>query len=227
MKRFFLFVALTVFSLVSAQANEPASASPEGSEQAPVAASGSKLKMSGSDLFVEDRISVQLVSGALFSTGIGPRIKEINYQQNNIRLGWMLNTPSLNHPLSGNFELLLELSGSAIMSSYGDVIIGPTALARYNFVQPDWWAVPYIQLGAGVVYTDAYEDKDQNAIGQAVEFTPQASVGSRFLISQNWSVDAEFMYHHISNASMANRNLGSNALGGFLGVSYFFDKLWQ
>jgi hypothetical protein len=35
------------------------------------------------------------------------------------------------------------------------------------------------------------------------------------------------MFHHISNASIANRNDGVNALGGFIGATYYFDKLWQ
>jgi hypothetical protein len=181
-------------------------------------------------LYTEDRISFQFVTGALFSdTGIGPSIPDFNYQQNNFRIGWMLNTPSDSTPawLRGNVEAILELSASAVMSGYGSYAVGPTALVRYNFVQPDWKVVPYIQGGAGIVLTDAYEEENQKAIGQFVEFTPQASAGARILVTDNISVDVEAMFHHISNASMASRNHGVNALGGFVGMTYFFDSLWQ
>jgi hypothetical protein len=178
--------------------------------------------------YVEDRITFQVVSGALFSPiGVGPDHPTFNYAQTNLRLGWMLNTPGQDHPLRGNFEAIIELSTSGIFNGFGDIIIGPTALVRYNFVQPGWKVVPYIQGGAGIVYTDAYEDRTQDAIGQAIEFTPQASVGAKFLVAEDWSVDVEGMFHHISNASIASRNDGVNALGGFIGATYYFDKLWK
>lgn len=181
------------------------------------------------ELFVEDRITTQIVSGVLFSpVGIGPDHESFDYAQTNLRLGWMLNTPSENGGFfRGNFEAIAELSGSAVFEGWGNVLIGPTFLVRYNFVQPGWKIVPYAQVGAGFVYTDAYENGNQTAIGQAIEFTPQASVGLKYLACGNWSIDAEFMYHHISNASMADRNGGINALGGFVGATYYFGKLWK
>jgi hypothetical protein len=178
--------------------------------------------------YVEDRITVQAVSGALFSPiGVGPDTPTFNYSQTNLRLGWMLNSPGEDHPLRGNFEAIVELSVSGIFNGFGNIIIGPSALIRYNFVQPDWKVVPYIQGGAGIVYTDAYEDRSQDAIGQAIEFTPQASVGAKILVARDWSVDVEGIFHHISNASIASRNDGTNALGGFVGASYYFDRLWE
>jgi len=178
--------------------------------------------------FIEDRITFQVASGALFSpTGIGPDHPTFNYAQTNLRLGWMLNSPGQDHPLRGNFEAIVELSASGVFDGFGDVVIGPTALVRYNFVQPNWIVVPYIQAGVGIVYTDAYQDRSQDAIGQAIEFTPQASVGARFLVAEDWSVDVEGMFHHISNASISDRNDGVNALGGLIGATYYFDKLWE
>lgn len=180
-------------------------------------------------MFAEDRITFGVASGALFSeSGIGPEVPDFNYIPVNFRIGWMVNEVNYDlGPLSGNFELMLELNVSAIYDGFGDIIIGPTALLRYNFVQPNWKVVPFFQIGAGVVYTDAYQDRTQDAIGQAIEFTPQASVGSRFIINDNWTFDAEFQYHHISNASMSPRNDGTNAIGGLVGATYFFDKPWK
>lgn len=177
--------------------------------------------------YTEDRITMQLVTGPFFSgTGFGPSIPEYNYVLTNLRAGWMLNTPEGDSPLRGCWEAIGELSGAGVMRTFGNFMFGPTVLIRYNFVQPDWVVVPYLQGGGGIVYNDGYEDANQRALGQAFEFTPQASAGARFLVAKDWSIDAEVMFHHISNACIANRNLGVNAVGGMIGFTYFFDKLW-
>jgi len=186
------------------------------------------VKAGASPRYTEDRISLQLVSGALFSTNsVGPDVPTYNYSQTNLRLGWMLNTPSGDGFFSGNVEAIAELSGSFLFEGSGNLFIGPTALLRYNFVQPGWKVIPYVQGGIGIVYTDAYEDRSQKAIGQALEFTPQASIGLKYLVADDWSIDLEAMFHHISNANLADRNSGINAIGGFLGATYFFEKLWE
>ena len=76
----------------------------------------------------------------------------------------------------------------------------------------------------GIVHTNAYKDNSQDAIGQAIEFTPQASLGFRYFLKEKWSVDFEGIFHHISNANLADRNAGLNSFGGFIGVSYLFDR---
>ncbi len=179
--------------------------------------------------YVEDRITMQLMTGPFFNDiGLGPEVPTYNYVLTNLRVGWILNTPGdKDNPFRGCWEAIGELSGAGVMRTFGSVMFGPTALIRYNFVQPDWCVVPYIQGGAGVVYNDGYEDANQRALGQAFEFTPQVSVGAHFLVAEDWSVDVEAMYHHISNACMADRNAGINALGGMIGVTYYFDKLWK
>lgn len=47
-------------------------------------------------------------------------------------------------------------------------------------------------------------------------------------IRRNWTLDGEAMFHPISNGGLSQgRNGGTNAIGGFLGVTYFFDGLWH
>lgn len=176
-------------------------------------------------IYTEGRVSLQLVSGALFSiTGFPEGSPALNYAQTNLRLGWMLATPGPGQSvLRGAWEGLVEISNSIIFKGPGSYIGGITGLLRYNFVQPDWDLVPYIQGGVGIVYNDVYEDDKQQAIGQAIELTPQCSVGVHYLIDRNWAVAAEGMFHHISNAGMSKRNRSLNSLGGFIGVTYFFD----
>ena len=121
----------------------------------------------------------------------------------------------------------MELTNSIIFEGSGNYLRGFSLLGRYNLLlsNPKW--VPYIQIGAGMILNDAYRDMSQAEIGQSVEFTPKGSIGLRYFISRQWTLDGEAMYHHISNAGLSDgRNGGINAVGGFLGVTYFLDKLW-
>ena len=186
-------------------------------------------------IFVEDRITLEFMTGAMFSpSGIGPVVPVYNYQQNNVRLGWMLDSPDswgpqagLNDPLRGTFEAVLEATGSYVWSSFGTYMAGITGLVRYNFVQPNWPVVPYFQGGAGVIYTNARNWSDQDAIGANVEFTTQFAGGLKFLLDKNWTFNVEGAFQHISNANTSARNQGVNAYGGFVGFTYVFDKIWS
>ena len=187
-----------------------------------------------SKIFVEDRITLEFMAGAMFSPcGLGPTAPVFNYQQNNIRLGWMLDSPNswgpcadLDSPLRGNFEAIFETTGSYIWHSFGTYMVGITGLVRYNFVQPNWIVVPYVQGGAGIVYTNARNWSNQDAIGGNWEFTPQFSGGLKFLITDNFTFNIEGAFQHISNANTSARNEGVNAYGGFAGFTYYFDDLW-
>jgi len=176
----------------------------------------------GNRPFEEARFSLQIVSGALFSlTNLPEDSPVFNYAQTNLRLGYMLTSPGPQDSfLRGNWEVLGEITNAIIFEGPGNYIGGITCLFRYNFVQPDWRLIPYVQGGAGIVYNDAYKEKTQQAIGQAIEFTPQFSLGCHYLFADNWSVDLEGMFHHISNANMAERNRSINAVGGFIGITY-------
>jgi lipid A 3-O-deacylase len=179
--------------------------------------------------FVKNRLSAQLVTGALF----GPVSwvhdhATFNYAQTNLRLGWMASEPIESEYFGrGNFELLFEFTNSIIFDGSGNYLRGFTLLGRYNLILPNPKWAPYIQIGAGAVVNDAYKDMSQAEIGQSVEFTPQGSIGLRYFVERQWTLDVEAMYHHLSNARLAERNRGINAVGGFFGVTYYFDELWH
>jgi lipid A 3-O-deacylase len=185
------------------------------------------LQDNPSELFKKNLLSLQFVTGALFAPASwGKDHREFDYVQTNLRLGWMLSDPiKTKYVGTGAFELLLELTNSVIIRGYGSYLRGFTVLGRYNLLlsNPKW--VPYFQAGAGIVINDAYKDMTQSSIGQSVEFTPQGSIGLHYFVGRKWAVDVEGMFHHISNAGLAERNRGINAVGGFLGVTYFFGSL--
>ena len=179
-------------------------------------------------IYTRDRMSLQLVSGAIFSPTIfATRTMVMDYAQTNLRLGWMINGPGrVGFLPRGNFEAILEMTNSIIYKGPGNYMGGLTALIRYNFVPKDSRFVPYFQIGGGIIYTDAYKDRTQEAIGNSVEFTPQGSIGCHYVINKNWSICVETIFHHISNAGVDKRNKGINAYGGFIGLTYYFDWLW-
>ena len=191
-------------------------------------ASSSVSPASFSGVYVKDRLSMQLVSGAIFSpTMIASRTPVMDYAQTNLRLGWMIYSASRQGFLPrGNLEAIMEFTNSVIYKGPGHYMGGITAMIRYNIVPKGSRFVPYVQIGVGIVYTDAYRDGTQNAIGNQIEFTPQASVGCQYLINRKWSISAELIFHHISNAGIDHRNRGINAVGGFIGFTYYFDWLW-
>jgi lipid A 3-O-deacylase len=183
-----------------------------------------------SPAFVKNRLSAQFLAGALF----GPVSwiqdhQAFKYAQSNLRLGWMASEAiKTKYFGTGNFEILFELTNSVVFKGSGRYLRGFSLLGRYNLLLPDpKWAL-YFQIGAGVIVNDAYRDLSQSAIGQAIEFTPQGSIGLHYFIGSSWTVDVEVMYHHVSNAGFSDgRNAGTNAVGGFLGTTYFFEKLWH
>lgn len=180
-----------------------------------------------SSRYTEDRLSLQVMTGPLFSSSlVGPDIPDFDYWQTNVRLGWMLSSPEGDgSALDGSWEFLAELTGSLVFDGFGDYITGIAGIIRYNITGLDDRFVPYVQAGGGVVYTDAHHDRTQEAIGQGFNFASRAGVGFRYLLSESWSLDAEGVYEHISNADMDDRNDGVNAFGGFVGITYFWGDL--
>jgi hypothetical protein len=166
---------------------------------------------------------LQVMAGAYFShVGLGPSHPTYNFAPLALRFGKMTECGWTEGWLRGNFEPMLEFSGAGVFNGFGNFYVGSSALLRYNFIQPDARLIPYFQIGAGVSYNDGYRDPTQAALGQGMEFLVQAQLGVRYFLTQRCSIDIEAGYIHISNAHMADRNLGINALGGSIGISYFF-----
>jgi len=107
---------------------------------------------------------------------------------------------------------------SCVFNGTGTYVAGATAWLRYNFVPARSRLLPYAQAGAGFVFTDI----DRNLLGQDFNFNLGLGVGFRYLISERWSLSLEYRYQHISNANLAHRNVGINAHGPVLGLSFFF-----
>jgi hypothetical protein len=173
------------------------------------------------DWFDGGEIEFELMSGVVGAPISGDHIG-YHYTDSELRLGWMLYSPKGSGFFRGNLELLASAGGGGIYDGPGNVFGSLGLVLRYNFVQPAAKVVPYFQIGAGTFISDISENKEQEDIGGTFEADLKAGVGTRFLISRNWSLSTELFFEHISNADTQTRNVGINALGGLLGISRSF-----
>ena len=165
----------------------------------------------------------QNVTGAFFYFDTGRNNPpSIDFALDTLRLGIMLNDPAGPGLLAGNFELLGEVFAGPVVEGPGNVLAGGTLVFRYNFVQPSARLIPYLQVGAGGVYTDIGEKESGGLISLPVEFNLQAGAGTRLMLNDRWSIVIEGAYRHISNAEIKKPNFGIDSVGGNLGFGFFF-----
>lgn len=128
--------------------------------------------------------------------------------------------------LRGNTDLIAGLNYTVIPkgpeSYYVAFVTGP----RYNFVQPNWRVVPYIEARFGAGFTDAKGPKGvPYAQGQDFTFTFSVGGGLRYNFDPNYSVSLGWEYMHISNLYLSEpetTNFGINVIGPTLGVNIAF-----
>jgi hypothetical protein len=171
------------------------------------------------NLFEARRWEANISSGVLFSPIGTPKDRPvINYTITTLQLGYMLSDVKGPGILRGNFELAGDVFASKVFIGPGSYIAGGTVWIRYNFVPAGWRIIPFVEAGAGLTTTDL----DRKFVGQPFNFNLNAAVGLRYFVAKHWSINLTCQYQHISNANTGKKNVGINAYGPILGVSYFF-----
>jgi lipid A 3-O-deacylase len=172
-----------------------------------------------SDQFQRGTCELTVASGVMFSPiGADKGRHTVDYSLSGLQCGWMLTDVNRSGWLRGNVELAGEAIGGAVFKGRGSYLAGGTAWLRYNFVQPNWRVVPYLQAGAGAEGTDM----DQRLIGEKFNFNLDIAAGLRCFVARDWSLNVECRYQHISNGTIAKHDVGINAVGPMIGLSYFF-----
>lgn len=100
-----------------------------------------------------------------------------------------------------------------------DFIVGP----RYNFVQPGWKIVPYVEGGVGVAFADS--NPRLGGLGQDFNFTFLVGAGAKYNFNDNWFLRLGVEYQHTSNAGLSEPEFANHpidALGPKLSVGYSF-----
>jgi opacity protein-like surface antigen len=171
------------------------------------------------EFFHKGSFETSLGGGALFSPFAAIRNRPtLNYTLSEFQLGYMMTDVAGHGIWRGNWEVANAAFGGKVFEGIGDFMAGATIWLRYNFVPCQSRFAPFVQAGAGGTYTDI----NPRLVGQDFNFNLDLGAGVRYLLSPHWSVNLEYRYQHISNANMADRNLGVNAHGPMLAVSFFF-----
>ena len=102
---------------------------------------------------------------------------------------------------------------------YEGIMVGP----RYNFVQPGWKIIPYVEGGVGLGFADS--NPAAGGLGQDFNFTFEAGAGAKYLITDDFFVRLGVEYQHVSNAGLsepATPNHPIDELGPKLSFGYSF-----
>jgi len=99
------------------------------------------------------------------------------------------------------------------------ILVGP----RYNFVQPGWVIVPFVEGGVGLGFADS--NPQAGGLGQDFNFTFSAAAGARYDITCDFFVRLAVEYQHVSNAGLSEPqfpNRPIDELGPRLSFGYSF-----
>ena len=169
----------------------------------------------------KEKWSFEVLGGAYLLTSLGPSLPEFDYATFDLRLGCRPLQDGCDG-LRDRVQVLLDGMYAHVYNGFGDYVAGASLLLRLDLLGRGCAVIPYAQIGAGVVHTDAADDKSQGAIGQSVEFLLQAQLGARVRLCDRFSLLVEGGMQHISNAGLGERNGGTNSAGGSAGLEWRF-----
>jgi hypothetical protein len=89
--------------------------------------------------------------------------------------------------------------------------VGGAVGMHYDFIQPRWPIVPYMdfRIGPGAIDASIKQDGQQNDL----EFTYLWGAGLRYNVSSSLSVSIGAIDQHLSDAWLAPRNVSVDSLG--------------
>ena len=130
--------------------------------------------------------------------------------------------------LRGNTDFSFAGSYTVVEKGPESRYIAVVAGLRYNFIQPNWRLIPYLELRGGMGFTNAQQPDEvaehQPAIGQGQDFTFNFMMGAgvRYNFNPTYSVSVGINYMHVSNMYLSEPkyyNHGINVLGPCFGLN--------
>ena len=116
----------------------------------------------------------------------------------------------------GNFELLFEGTFLYMFEPKSGIAGGIAPGLRYNFLTNTRF-IPFFFAGVGFIALDA----DLARQSDGLNFIVQSGIGLHYFITQRTALTGEWRFHHISNASIHDRNAGINSSLFMLGLTFF------
>jgi hypothetical protein len=156
-------------------------------------------------------------------TGGGPSrpggVRDIGVWNAGFRHGWILTEARGPSILRGRLEYAVDAVPIFWFFQPGGTAFGaglsPLAL-KWNF-DAGSRVVPYVELGAGMVFTS----RDVPPGAYRINFTSGAALGAHFLRQTQGHFSAEIRFMHISNAGLASYNPGINTIQVRIGIGAF------
>jgi opacity protein-like surface antigen len=102
---------------------------------------------------------------------------------------------------------------------FEDIMVGP----RYNFVQPGWKIIPFVEGGVGLGFADS--NPMGGGLGQDFNFTFSTAAGAKYNICDDFFVRLAVVYQHVSIAGLSEPqypNHPIDMLGPKLSFGYSF-----
>jgi hypothetical protein len=118
--------------------------------------------------------------------------------------------------LRGSAQLCAGVVGTAIVWGPESYFVGLAVGMHYDFVQPGWRLVPYMDFRGGPGAIDAA--KKVQAQQSDIEFTYLWGAGFRYDVSPTLSVSIGALDQHLSDAGLATENNSVDSLGVSIGV---------
>lgn len=147
----------------------------------------------------------------------GPELEDIQFVYATPRWGIGISDPLGGRSwYRGNFEFLLEGTFLYMFEPKSGIAGGIAPGLRYNFLTNTRF-IPFFFAGVGFIALDA----DLARQSDGLNFIVQSGVGLHYFMSQRTALTGEWRFHHISNASIHDRNAGINSSLFMLGLTFF------
>ena len=147
----------------------------------------------------------------------GPELEDIQFVYATPRWGIGISDPLGGRSwYRGNFEFLLEGTFLYMFEPKSGIAGGIAPGLRYNFLT-NTRLIPFFFAGVGFIALDA----DLARQSDGLNFIVQSGVGLHYFMSQRTALTGEWRFHHISNASIHDRNAGINSSLFMLGLTFF------
>lgn len=102
---------------------------------------------------------------------------------------------------------------------YSGIMVGP----RYNFVQPGWKIIPFVEGGIGIGFADS--NPTWGGLGQDFNFTFAVAAGAKYNLNKDWFVRLAAEYQHVSSAGLSEPQFDNHPIDGLgpkLSLGYSF-----
>ncbi|SDT85896.1 Lipid A 3-O-deacylase (PagL) [Verrucomicrobium sp. GAS474] len=170
--------------------------------------------------------SIEVGSGAQFSNIRSSTLDNYTMVPAFVTASLKIDDVSLDEPLGGilrgNTEFVFQGSGYAITSGRESRLIGANFGPRYNFVQPGWKLVPFVEGLVGFYFADSNQQhiptatsQIEHGLGQDFNFTFGVASGVRYDINDDWFTRLTLAYTHVSNAGLSEPQNSNRAIDAF------------